>query len=62
MRILTRYFASQIYGAVGFTMVVFLALFSFFDLMTELGALGQGPFQLEHAIIFVATGSASLCV
>jgi lipopolysaccharide export system permease protein len=56
MRILTRYFASQIYGAVGFTMVVFLALFSFFDLMTELGALGQGPFQLEHAILFVALG------
>jgi len=56
MKVLTRYFSSQIYQAVGLTLIIFLALFSFFDFMSELGSLGEGPFRLEHALLFVALG------
>ena len=39
-RTLERYLARQIYGATGFVLVGFLALFGFFDLIGELGDLG----------------------
>ena len=42
IRTLERYFARQIYGAVGFVLLGFLALFAFFDLIKELGDLGSG--------------------
>jgi len=38
-RTLERYFARQIYGAVLFVLIGFLALFGFFDLIHELGDL-----------------------
>lgn len=56
MRVLARYFSSQIYQAVGLTLIIFLALFAFFDLMSELGSLGQGPLRLEHVLLFVVLG------
>jgi lipopolysaccharide export system permease protein len=51
---LERYFARQIYGAVGFVLLGFLALFAFFDLIKELGDLGRGEYDLRAVFVFVA--------
>ena len=48
-----RYLARQIYGAVGFVLIGFLALFAFFDLIGELGDLGRGDYQLRQVFTFV---------
>ncbi len=55
MRVLRRYFASEIYRSVLFVLVAFLALFSFFDMMGEVRAL-QGPYRIEHAFLYVTLG------
>jgi len=49
-----RYLARQIYGSVGFVLLAFLALFAFFDLIGELGALGDGGYQLRQVFTVVA--------
>lgn len=56
MKVLARYFSSQIYQAIAFAMLAFLSLFAFFDLMGELGSVGRGPYQLEHALLYVTLG------
>lgn len=56
MKILQRYFANEIMRAVFFVLVAFLALFSFFDLMSELRAVGRGGYQLHHAFLYVLMG------
>ena len=56
MKVLYRYFASEIYRSVLFALLAFLALFSFFDLMSELGSVGRGPYQIEHVFLYVALG------
>ena len=53
-RTLERYLARQIYGATGFVMLGFLALFGFFDLIGELGDLGKGEYDLRQVFTFVA--------
>jgi lipopolysaccharide export system permease protein len=53
LRTLERYFARQIYGAVGFVLFGFLALFAFFDLIKELSDLGNGDYQLRQVFTFV---------
>src|SRR6185369_13087377 len=50
---LERYFARQIYGAVGFVLLGFLALFAFFDLIKELGDLDRGEYHLRAVFLFV---------
>ncbi len=55
MRVLRRYFASEIYRSVLFVLVAFLALFSFFDMMGEMRAV-QGPYRIEHAFLYVTLG------
>ncbi len=55
MRVLRRYFASEIYRSVLFVLVAFLALFSFFDMMGEVRAV-QGPYRIEHAFLYVTLG------
>jgi len=57
MRTLERYLARQIYGAVGFVLTGFLALFAFFDLIGELGDLGRGEYQLRQVFTFVLLSS-----
>jgi lipopolysaccharide export system permease protein len=52
-RTLERYLARQIYGSVGFVLLAFLALFSFFDLIGELGDLGNGEYHLRQVFTFV---------
>lgn len=56
MKVLHRYVASEIVGAVFFTLIAFLALFAFFDLIQELRDVGRGNYQLQHAFMYVAMG------
>jgi lipopolysaccharide export system permease protein len=56
MKVLARYFSSQIYRAISFVMLAFVALFGFFDFIHELGSLRPGPYQLEHALLYVVLG------
>jgi lipopolysaccharide export system permease protein len=56
MRILRRYFATEIVQSVLFVLIAFLALFAFFDMMTEFRFVGRGPYRLEHAFVFVTLG------
>jgi lipopolysaccharide export system permease protein len=51
---LERYLAQQIYSTVLFVLVGFLALFAFFDLIKELGDLGNGDYQLRQIFTYVA--------
>jgi lipopolysaccharide export system permease protein len=53
MRTLERYLGKQIYVAVGFVFVGFLALFAFFDLIRELADLGKMDYQLRQVFTFV---------
>jgi lipopolysaccharide export system permease protein len=50
---LERYFARQIYGSVLFVLAGFIALFAFFDLIHELGDLGNGDYGLRQVFLFV---------
>ena len=61
MRIPTveRYLAHQIWGAVGFVLLGFLALFAFFDLIAELRDLGRGDYQLRQIFSVVLLGLPS---
>ena len=52
-RTLERYLARQIFGATGFVLIGFLALFAFFDLIGELNDLGKGSYDLRQVFLFV---------
>src|SRR4249920_1387577 len=54
MRTLERYLARQIYAAVGFVFLGFLALFAFFDVIAELSDVGRGDYNLRQMFSFVA--------
>ena len=56
MRVLQRYFATEIIRSVVFVLAAFLALFAFFDLMGELQIVGRGGYQLQHAFLYVLMG------
>jgi len=49
-----RYLARQIYAAVAFVLLGFLALFAFFDLVAELRDLGMGNYRLRQIFTAVA--------
>jgi len=51
---LERYLARQVYGAVGFVLLGFLALFAFFDLIAEMRDLGNGNYGLRQIFMVVA--------
>jgi len=53
---LQRYLARQIWAAVAFVLVGFLALFAFFDLIAELRDLGKGDYALRQIVTVVALG------
>ena len=59
MKVLSRYFATEIYQAVLFVLVAFLSLFAFFDLMGEMRWVGQGPYRIEHVFLYVTLGLPS---
>ena len=50
IRILRKYIAREVYAGTLFVFVAFLALFAFFDLVTELADLGKGRYTLVHAL------------
>lgn len=56
MKVLQRYFATEIIKSSVFVLVAFLALFAFFDVMTELQAVGTGGYMLQHAFLYVLLG------
>ena len=55
MKVLRRYFETEIYQSVLFVLIAFLALFAFFDMMSEVRFVG-GPYRLEHAFLYVSLG------
>ncbi|MFZ5474382.1 MAG: LptF/LptG family permease, partial [Pseudomonadota bacterium] len=54
MKILNRYLAGQILASIGLTLAVLLLLFSFFDLLEEMGDVGNGSYTMTKALLFVA--------
>ena len=63
MKTLRTLIYAQVYRAVAFAALGFLALFSFFDLVDELGSIGRVAigqpdvtFGLEHALLYVGLG------
>jgi lipopolysaccharide export system permease protein len=53
---LQRYLTRQIWAAILFVLVGFLALFAFFDLIAELRDLGKGNYALRQIITVVGLG------
>lgn len=54
MKIYRRYLAREVSAAIVLVLVAFLALFSFFDMITEVKNVGvSAAYQLHHAIAFV---------
>lgn len=56
MTVLQRYFTTEIVRSVAFALAAFLALFAFFELMTQLESVGRNGYQLQHALLYVALG------
>ena len=56
MKVLQRYFASEIIRSVFFVLAACLALFAFFDLMGELKSIGHGNYKVQHAFLYVLMG------
>ncbi len=54
MRTIHRYLGREIYKAIAFVFLAFLALFAFFDLINELDDIGRGAYRLQHVLAFVA--------
>jgi lipopolysaccharide export system permease protein len=53
MKIYRRYLAREVIGAILLVLAGFLALFGFFDMIGEVKNVGEGNYQLHHAIAFV---------
>lgn len=53
MKIYRRYLAREVSGAILLVLVAFLALFGFFDMITEVKNVGSGSYQLRHAVAYV---------
>jgi lipopolysaccharide export system permease protein len=53
MKVLQRYFGSEIIRSVFFVLFALLVLTSFFDLMKELGSINKNGYLLKHAIFTV---------
>ncbi|MFT3802754.1 MAG: LPS export ABC transporter permease LptG [Burkholderiaceae bacterium] len=56
MKLIGRYMRREILGAVAFVLLGFLALFAFFDFISEVEDVGRGGYKLQHAIIYVLLG------
>lgn len=54
MKIYRRYLAREVSGAILLVLAGFLALFGFFDMIAEVKNVGEGGYQLHHAVAFVA--------
>lgn len=57
MKVLQRYFTSEIAKAIIFALIAFLALFTFFDLMGQLENVGtKSGYHLQNAVLYVLLG------
>ena len=56
MKVLQRYFASELLRAILFVLLAFLMLFAFFDLLNELREIGRGGYDLYNALLYVLLG------
>jgi lipopolysaccharide export system permease protein len=54
LKIYERHLGREIYGATLLVLAAFLALFAFFDLITELDDVGKEGYELRHALAYVA--------
>jgi lipopolysaccharide export system permease protein len=54
MNLLTRYIGREIYFSIGLVFLALIMLFSFLDLIHELGVMGQGQYNLGYVLLFVA--------
>ena len=54
MKIYRRYLAREVSGSILLVLAGFLALFGFFDMIGEVKNVGEGSYQLHHAVAFVA--------
>jgi lipopolysaccharide export system permease protein len=53
MKVLQRYFGTEIIRAVFFVLLALLVLTSFFDLMNEASSVNKGGYQIKHALLYV---------
>lgn len=56
MKVIQRYFISEIVKSVVFVLAAFLALFTFIDLIGELQSVGRGNYRLQHAFLYILMG------
>ena len=54
MKIYRRYLAREVTAAIILVLAAFLSLFAFFDMIAEVKSVGDGTYQLHHALAFVA--------
>ena len=54
MKIYRRYLAREVAGAILLVLAGFLALFGFFDMVSEVKNVGEGSYQWHHALTYVA--------
>jgi lipopolysaccharide export system permease protein len=54
LKVYERHLGREIYGATLLVLAAFLALFAFFDLITELEDVGKEGYELRHALAYVA--------
>lgn len=53
MNLLARYLLKEVAFAAGFMFLALLVLFSFFDLVNELGSMGRGGYGLGQVVLYV---------
>ncbi len=56
MRVIQRYFTSEITRSVLFALAAFLALFAFFEMMGQLEQVGRNGYRLQQAVFYVLMG------
>ena len=56
MRVIQRYFTSEITRSVFFALAAFLALFAFFEMMGQLEQVGRNGYKLQQAVFYVLMG------
>lgn len=54
MNLLTRYLGREIYFSIGVVFFALIMLFSFMDVIWELGEMGRGEYHLGYVLLFVA--------
>ncbi len=54
MRLLTRYLAKEIYSSVALVFAALIMLFSFMDLIQELGEMGSANYHIGYVLLYVA--------